>query len=104
MIVLSGALLSKGGDYQLNEERTFAIDTTPGESRSDQWTPPSPQIILSSELKNGLFEFELDAFPTDLQWVLLKVLTFLQKPLNSRGFPYLKLAILPLLSICPLGL
>ena len=73
MIVLSGALLSKGGDYQLNEERTFTIDTTLGESRSEQWTPPAPQIILSSELKNGLFEFELDAFPTDLQWVLLKV-------------------------------
>ena len=73
VIVLSGALLSKGGDYQLNEERTFTIDTTLGESRSEQWTPPAPQIILSSELKNGLFEFELDAFPTDLQWVLLKV-------------------------------
>ncbi|MEC8050160.1 MAG: Ig-like domain-containing protein [Myxococcota bacterium] len=72
VIVLSGALLSKGGDYQLNEERTFAIDTTPGQARSEQWTPPSPQIILSSELENGLYEFNLDAFPTDLQWVLLK--------------------------------
>ena len=34
VIVLSGALLSKGGDYQLNEERTFAIDTTPGQSHA----------------------------------------------------------------------
>ena len=105
VIVLSGALLSKGGDYQLNEERTFTIDTTLGESRSEQWTPPAPQIILSSELKNGLFEFELDAFPTDLQWVLLKVAGVSPEAVEiDRLFLIAKWVMLPLLSIYRLGL